>query len=530
MLDNKVKEQVKKFAEEFGLESDKADALADKCYAEIAAWKPYGGATSFAQIDQQKAVREYSYAVDDQTYQLRGLIENITDSDDFDVDQKAAAIQAVADEFKTRVNSLNVPTDVLGQMSDDEKTIWNKVKNILFGEKRTFTAAQRQAMAKSGQAMSDGSFPIANESDLKNAIQAVGRASNKASAMAHIKKRARSLGKTDLLPEGWKNIELPEVDGGFKIITDEDGNLRWLSVSSNAFEDREKELFTTAALEEAVEYADKSGERGPLMFYHIPGTEIGQCDYQAVVGRFLLESGTFDDTPLSQKAVEYFANSDEEHQVSIGYQYRIGDEEDGQYDWLRIKERSICPLGTAANQWTDFKVIGETPMDANKAEALEKIFGKELASGVIASAEAKTKELEASTKFKADPATETPKEDPKEEEEKTETPQAGLSTEQVQGLATLITGLTESVDTLQKTITGIQEEVKELKKSDDQKVADIMTPRASKVAEQVRPSESPNNSVSQKDLEEIIPETTDAPTNPARAYVEQLLRVPAVAN
>lgn len=69
---------------------------------------------------------------------------------------------------------------------------------------REFNTKQRKEMAEKGQAMSDGSFPIATVKDLKNAIKAIGRAKNPSAAKAHIKKRARALGKTDLLPDDWK--------------------------------------------------------------------------------------------------------------------------------------------------------------------------------------------------------------------------------------------------------------------------------------------------------------------------------------
>ena len=53
--------------------------------------------------------------------------------------------------------------------------------------------------------MKDGSYPIVTVKDLKNAIQAFGRTGeNKAATKAHIKKRAKALGKTDLLPDNWK--------------------------------------------------------------------------------------------------------------------------------------------------------------------------------------------------------------------------------------------------------------------------------------------------------------------------------------
>ena len=51
--------------------------------------------------------------------------------------------------------------------------------------------------------MDDGSFPVANRTDLENAIKALGRAKDKAAARAHIEHRAKELGLTDLIPEGW---------------------------------------------------------------------------------------------------------------------------------------------------------------------------------------------------------------------------------------------------------------------------------------------------------------------------------------
>jgi len=69
--------------------------------------------------------------------------------------------------------------------------------------KRMFSDEQRQEQAKKGNALPDGSYPIVNETDLKNAIQAYGRAKDKDKAKAHIVKRAKSLGKEDLIPENW---------------------------------------------------------------------------------------------------------------------------------------------------------------------------------------------------------------------------------------------------------------------------------------------------------------------------------------
>ena len=69
--------------------------------------------------------------------------------------------------------------------------------------KRAFTDDQRNSMSKEGTAMSDGSFPIKSESDLRNAIQAYGRAKDKDAAKRHIMKRAKDMGKESLIPSNW---------------------------------------------------------------------------------------------------------------------------------------------------------------------------------------------------------------------------------------------------------------------------------------------------------------------------------------
>ena len=69
--------------------------------------------------------------------------------------------------------------------------------------KREVSAEERQRLADRGAAMPDGSYPIANVSDLKNAIQAFGRAKNPSAVKKHIIRRARALNALDVLPDEW---------------------------------------------------------------------------------------------------------------------------------------------------------------------------------------------------------------------------------------------------------------------------------------------------------------------------------------
>jgi hypothetical protein len=81
------------------------------------------------------------------------------------------------------------------------------------GESRvfeSFSKAQREKMAEEGLAMKDGSFPIRNKADLKKAIQSIGRAKDEAKAKAWIKKRAKALGCSDMIPEEWSKKKINE--------------------------------------------------------------------------------------------------------------------------------------------------------------------------------------------------------------------------------------------------------------------------------------------------------------------------------
>ena len=69
--------------------------------------------------------------------------------------------------------------------------------------KKSFTDKERSDLADKDQAMPDGSFPIRNVSDLKNAVAAFGRAKNKVATKAWIIRRAKALDATAELPDSW---------------------------------------------------------------------------------------------------------------------------------------------------------------------------------------------------------------------------------------------------------------------------------------------------------------------------------------
>ena len=69
-----------------------------------------------------------------------------------------------------------------------------------------FSTVKRKELNTKKMSLPDGSYPIRNVSDLKNAIASFGRAKNPALTKKWIIKRAKELDATDLLPEAW-NID-----------------------------------------------------------------------------------------------------------------------------------------------------------------------------------------------------------------------------------------------------------------------------------------------------------------------------------
>lgn len=488
----------------------------EKCAEEMAMpapYRPFGGATSFGEIDAWRETQELTEEVSDLTWQFRAIQDNIMGSPLLEPAEKARAIADAAADFQRRIR--DVPSD--GEKAGDLEDLAGAV-----------------AAAKEGKRLGKQQMGVLKR--LFDDIKALFT---------------------------WGNYEedekLPATGVGFKLVERPGHPTRWVSFSSNAFEDIEGELFTTKALEDAVAWADATGERGPLRLFHVPGADIGHVDFQGVKGRVLIESGTFADTPLGAAAEKYFKeHRDVPHGVSIGYIYRIGDEKDATYDWLRFRERSVCPPGTAANPWTEFKLGGGNDMNAVKEGFLKDVLGPELAKSVIETAEARTKELEeAGIRFKeqagadgkakdelpdfikkkieaskdekaGDMMMDADHEDMDEEKKKDAAKTADPSAE----LAEAVKALALNVKSWTERLGAVEAKLGLLAKSDDEKVADAFAARG---APQDRPSESDKTVIDETKegaaglIEKITGQSIDERTKarelaiaPVAAYLSQI--------
>jgi hypothetical protein len=107
-------------------------------------------------------------------------------------------------ELQERLAKLERPE--LDAKAEEAKAKMASLTAGAFSDYAVISPKIREKLAKEGKALKDGSFPIRNVSDLKNAIQAFGRAKDKDAAKKHIIKRAKELQRYyDLVPEEWRS-------------------------------------------------------------------------------------------------------------------------------------------------------------------------------------------------------------------------------------------------------------------------------------------------------------------------------------
>lgn len=137
------------------------------------------------------------------------------------------------------------------------------------------------------------------------------------------------------------------------VFKDKRGDWRWVTISSTAFRDRDGEIVSTKALADDCARADKDGDYGVLRFWHMPGVDLGDCDFNALRGRVLIESGTFRSPEIAQRVAEKSAD----YQVSLGFRHPVEQPgKDGVFTTIRRFERSLVPIGRAANPFTSILV------------------------------------------------------------------------------------------------------------------------------------------------------------------------------
>jgi hypothetical protein len=178
------------------------------------------------------------------------------------------------------------------------------------------------------------------------------------------------------------------------------GDLWHFTWSTNAFQDRDEEIFSTKALENYVGENAKNGDKGTFDFWHIPGTEFAKKEWQAIIGRFLVEAGPYLDNEAGKRAKKFFRQHPNGHPAiapegwgaSPEFRFLPEDREDAIFDHIWITKTSTLPRYAAANIWTEGKQIMLS--DEQRKAAIE-IFGEGFVKQIEVDGEKRTAELEA---------------------------------------------------------------------------------------------------------------------------------------
>ena len=199
---------------------------------------------------------------------------------------------------------------------------------------------------------------------------------------------------------------MKELRSTLTAFKDAQGRWRWILKSGNAFEDRDGEVVTTKALERDVQRTDKTGDYGPLRWWHVgnpqwinpldwrsvvagKGLDIGDTDFAAMDGPVLIESGTF----RSPKVAEAIANRTLEFKASLGFSHPLDEpDQDGMFHHIKRFERSLTPANKASNPRTGIVVTKERIMDQDKLAKFKELVGDDAADEALQDAQSTTKE------------------------------------------------------------------------------------------------------------------------------------------
>lgn len=164
-----------------------------------------------------------------------------------------------------------------------------------------------------------------------------------------------------------KSIDIPAEPSKFTVYKSGD-SWRWLAISNVAVRDREGEIITEKAYNDAIAYA-REHDAGELDLVHVNGTDVGHCDLQHVLSGQLIEGGTWLSDKRALSAREAVQSDPDYWGVSIKFAFDP-DQFDGQtyHGGIRILKRSILPRHMAASYGTAIAVTGGESMEVKQID------------------------------------------------------------------------------------------------------------------------------------------------------------------
>ncbi len=278
------------------------------------------------------------------------------------------------------------------------------------------------------------------------------------------------------------------------VFKDNDDRWRYVGWVSNKFRDKDTppEILSEKAHQNYIERVEATGVYPELWIWHIPGTKVGKADWIDYDDGFLIVSGQFDDDAADVAArIAKSIEDGNEWTMSHGFVRLKFDKKDVVTDDYFAFEDSITPAGVEANPFTRFTTLKEVApvLNAEKRAKLVELLGEDRVKAI----EAGTQTLKAAAEaagvdFKSVDVEEPETQDQQAVDQKTAVNNAPVDVKelasqlvgllQLKELSEFVGGLDATLKTLQQRVDAIEGNVKALKESDDQKIAQALTPKA----------------------------------------------------
>lgn len=465
------------------------------------------GPISFTELDELKQAQDEAQSIQEVTWDTNDLVRNILNSPLLDPTQKGDAMKAVADEFASRVTSEMADVQKDLDLLELEALIAHDRRSTsvfeYFGDfitKATLTASARKkiptgefALVTHRNGKTVKKYPIHDKAHVRNALARAAQmlkrggqaASDARAALPKIHAAAKRMGiGANMAKE--RNAILVEKDAN--------NNYRWVGWVSNNFIDWDGDIISENAHKEYVEWWEKNKEASPsFVCWHTPGTAREHpVDFITYEQGFLIASGILNE---QEAAGLLKAQSQRELGMSHGTFVFGRDAKDPRIiTKYRMYEISDLPLENAANPFTDFEtLVKEVGMD--KLAYLTQIMGSEEKAKAFLEKTGMKKEALASAGVESKEKVETPV------PEKVPTPETVPSKEvnpvvpavapTVQEIVAQVMKemeiddlnafVTQARDSMEK-VPILEEMIKDMQGAEEDKLAEKLTPPASRFA------------------------------------------------
>lgn len=448
------------------------------------------GPLSFDELDAQEVALERAEAVREVTYQTQDLVWNILHSPSMDEKAKAGKIMDVAKAFESRVGAVmaeDMQKDMtvleieailaVEERSRNRNLIKKGAEDLIEFSKKMLSGKARKALSDADFALPEKrKYPIHDKAHVRNALARAAQqisvggeaAADAKKAMPKIRAAAKKFG-----------IEVTEKS--IHIEKDAKGDWRWIGRPATNFIDWQVDIMSKAAHQKYVNWLDANPDMAPVfMSWHTPGTaRENPVDFWAEHEGALLMSGK-----LTETEARHLLSMQKQIDLGMSVQglgLRLNKDDSREITDYWLFEVSDLPLDSAANPFTSLETITkEVGMD--KLKYLSEMMGsEERAKAYLEKTGQMQKELQAAgitSKAKEEATT------PETTESKapaavtdTETLKAELLKAlgeelDIEGLNAFVAQAQEAMDK----VTLLEGMIKEMQVSDDEKLAQALTP------------------------------------------------------